>query len=41
MTIAIKASGDAQPLYQHEEEHKMNEHQIVDFKLHSHYQRSD
>ena len=29
MTIAIKASGDAQPLYQHEEEHKMNEHQIV------------
>jgi hypothetical protein len=30
MTIAIKTSGDAQPLHQHEKGHEMNEHQIVD-----------
>jgi hypothetical protein len=30
MTIAIKASGNVQPLHQHEEEHEMNKHEIVD-----------
>jgi hypothetical protein len=30
MTIAIRASGNALSLHHHEEEHEMNEHQIVD-----------
>jgi hypothetical protein len=30
MTIAIRASGNAQSLHHHEEEHELNEHQIVD-----------
>ena len=30
MNIAIKASGNAQPSHQHQGEHEMNEHQIVD-----------
>ena len=29
MTIAIRASGNAQCLHHHEEEHELNEHQIV------------
>ena len=30
MTIAIRASGNAHSLHHHEEEHELNEHQIVD-----------